>query len=173
MRGRMAERLTVGDVGCWVLKSRTAPQDIASDWLPGTVQRLSRCLRRSYRLELMQPGQPCLLWLSGSVDPGVHAVGTLTDAPDVEDATGVHTAGVLPEPAVSVALLRLVRPVPRRDLLSDHVLAGAEVLRMPAGSNPSYLDVERWSALLGLLDPTDRARAGGAWGHPQPGAPRL
>ena len=32
---------------------------------PGTARSLTRCVRRSYRLELMAAGQPCLLWLSG------------------------------------------------------------------------------------------------------------
>ncbi len=42
---------------------------------------------------------------------------------------------------------RCRRPVLRAELLLDPVLATAEVMRMPAGSNPSYLDREQYAAL--------------------------
>ena len=64
-------RLTPDDVACWVLKT-------AGDVVVGEV---SRCVRPSYRLGLMAPGQPCLLWRSGRHDPGVHALGVLTGGP--------------------------------------------------------------------------------------------
>ena len=38
--------------------------------------------------------------------------------------------------------------------------AGAEVLRMPAGSNPSYLSAARLDVLLDLLTPEDLQRSG-------------
>ena len=95
-------------------------------------------MRRSYRLELMAPGQPCLLWVSGRVDPGVHALGTLTAGPD--DADG--------GPVAPVRLTRLRDPLPRAALLTDPVARDAEVLRMPAGSNPSWLSAEQFAVVL-------------------------
>ncbi len=103
----------------------------------------TRCVRRSYRLELMAPGDPVLLWCSGRVDPGVHATGTVT-APVQDSADG---------PVVAVAWTRLDAPVPREALLADPVARGAEVLRMPAGSNPSWLSPGQWQA-VGRLSPS-------------------
>jgi hypothetical protein len=123
-------RLTPDDVACWVLKT-------AGDVVVGEV---SRCVRPSYRLGLMAPGQPCLLWRSGRHDPGVHALGVLT--------------GVPRDGAVPVRFTPLAEPVPRAELVDDPVFAAAEVIRMPAGSNPSWLTAEQYAVVL--------ARAGSA-----------
>ena len=137
-------RLTAADVACWVFKSSVAPDGLGTGWRPGASLSLTRCVRRSYRLELMAAGQPCLLWLSGRVDPGVHALGTLTAGPRETDGG----------PVVPVSLTRLPSPLPRTALLADPVAREAEVLRMPAGSNPSWLSAEQFAAVLGLLGAT-------------------
>ena len=140
-------RLTVDDVACWVLKTTRPPSAIAPGWTASAPQPLDRCVRRSYRLDLIAPGQPCLLWLSGRDRPGVHALGEISDG--VEDrADG---------PVVHVRLALLGRPVPRAELLSDPRMREAEVLRMPAGSNPSWLSAEQFAA---VLDRADRAGLG-------------
>ncbi len=42
-----------------------------------------------------------------------------------------------------------MRPaVHRKEILDHPTLSGIEVIRMPAGSNPSYLDAEQYDALL-------------------------
>jgi hypothetical protein len=133
--------LTASDVACWLLKSTSLPASIAPDWEPGAERVLTRCLRRSYRLDLLTAGQPCVLWVSGAVAPGVHAVGTVLGAPrDGGDG-----------PVVEVALTRLTDPLARTDLLADPRTAGAEVLRMPAGSNPSWLSPRAWDAVHGMI----------------------
>ncbi|MGK5114911.1 MULTISPECIES: hypothetical protein [unclassified Geodermatophilus] len=134
-------RLSVGDVACWVLKSTRPPEAIDPGWPVGGTRELTRCVRRSYRLELMRPGQKCLLWVSGRTDPGVHALGRLSGGPE-EQADG---------PVVAVRLTRLPSPVPRAELLADPAAAGAEVLRMPAGSNPSWLAAAEFAAVLARL----------------------
>ena len=139
-------RLAGGDAACWVLKTRQPPEDLVAGWRPGAVEDLDRCVRRSYRLELMAAGQPVLLWLSGREQPGVHAVGILT-GPATADADG---------PVVPVRLARLAQPVDRAELLADPVARAAEVLRMPAGSNPSWLSRPQFDAVLA------RVRDGGA-----------
>lgn len=145
-------RLSEADVGCWVLKSAHPPLDVVPGWRPGSVAILERCVRPSYRLGLMRPGQRVLLWCSGQA-AGVRAIGTLTAA------AGPHRAA--PEqqrpggPRVGVRLLLLPEAVPRTDLLALPVLAAAEVLRVPAGSNPSVLRPEQTGALVDLLDPAD------------------
>jgi len=143
-----AQRLNRADVACWVLKTSAPPGAVAPGWAPGAAARVGRCVRPSYRLGLMAPGQRCLLWLSGRQDPGVHAVGVLTGPPD----------GDL---VVEVALHRLVEPLPRASLLATP-FASAEVVRMPAGSNPSWLTAAQLLPVLDSLDAAELAAAGWA-----------
>ena len=131
-------RLAAPDVACWVVKSSRPPTVLAPGWSPGSTVELTRCLRPSYRLGLMRPGQPCLLWVSGRDSPGVHALGQL--AGEVAEAGG--------GPEVPVAFTLLAEPVPRGELLADPAARDAEVLRMPAGSNPSWLSAGQYAAVL-------------------------
>ncbi len=131
-------RLTRADVACWVFKSSVPTARLAPGWRPGASLAMTRCVRPSYRLELMAAGQPCLLWVSGRADPGVHALGTLTSSPQEGDGG----------PVVPVELTLLADPLPRAALLADPVARGAEVLRMPAGSNPSWLSPAQFAAVL-------------------------
>ena len=131
-------RLEPGDVACWVLKSTQPPAAIDPSWRPGTATSLTRCVRRTYRLDLIAAGQPCLLWLSGRDRPGVHALGSV-EGPVGEDEGG---------PVVPVRLTLLPSPVLRADLLADSRMRDAEVLRMPAGSNPSWLSAAEFTAVL-------------------------
>jgi len=100
-------------------------------------------VRPSYRLDLMDTGQPCLLWLSGGDRPGVHALGSVTGPVGADSAGG---------PAVPVRFVLLAEPVPRADLLTDPRTRDAEVLRMPAGSNPSWLSGAQFAAVLDRVD---------------------
>jgi hypothetical protein len=121
-------RLTRDDVACWVLKTAT-PVPLAGE--------VTRCVRPSYRLGLMAAGQPCLLWRSGPDRPGVHALGVLTgEARDGE---------------VPVRFTLLAEPVPRAELLADPGFRDAEVIRMPAGSNPSWLTAAQYGAVLARI----------------------
>ena len=131
-------RLTRDDVACWVFKTSRAPAALLPGWLPGAERSLTRCVRPSYRLQLMAPGQPCLLWLSGRHEPGVHALGVLTGTARFGDAG----------PIVPVRLTLLEEPVPRAELLEDPRARDAEVVRMPAGSNPSWLSADQFAAVL-------------------------
>jgi hypothetical protein len=121
-----------------VLKTTRSPTDLAPGWSPDERRSLTRCVRRSYRLGLMAAGQPCLLWLSGRDRPGVHALGVLT-------------GGVQPDGdawTVPLELSLLADPISRAELLADPVAREAEVLRMPAGSNPSWLSAAQFAAVL-------------------------
>ena len=125
-----------------MLKSTLPPAAIDDGWRPGGARTLSRCVRRSYRLDLMAAGQPCLLWVSGRDRPGVHALGTLAGPPEVGQPHGDQG------PVVPVRLSLLREPVPRAELLADPRARDAEVLRMPAGSNPSWLSAGQFAAFL-------------------------
>jgi hypothetical protein len=146
-------RLTADDVACWVLKTRQAPEEIDAGWHPGSERALSRCARPSYRLDLMAAGQPVLLWLSGRKQPGVHAVGVL-DGPVTTDADG---------PVVPVRLARLAEPIGRAELMADPIARHAEVLRMPAGSNPSWLSGPQFAAVLARVHDGDAPAGLGPW----------
>ncbi|SCX51048.1 hypothetical protein SAMN03159343_2539 [Klenkia marina] len=135
--------LTRDDVACWVLKSAVLPGEVDPDWQPRTEVETTRCVRRTYRVDLVTPGDPVLLWCSGRVAPGVHAVGTVVDT----DPGGAD---------VVVRWTRLADPVPRGALLSDPVARDAEVLRMPAGSNPSWLSPAQWAAVQALIPSAGR-----------------
>jgi hypothetical protein len=50
---------------------------------------------------------------------------------------------------VAVRWTRLTEPVDRAELLADPAARDAEVLRMPAGSNPSWLSAAQYAAVLG------------------------
>ncbi|MPQ99033.1 hypothetical protein GB931_14100 [Modestobacter sp. I12A-02628] len=135
-------RLGPDDVACWLLKTTRPPHVIDPGWTPGGVRELTRCVRASYRLGLMTAGAPCLLWLSGRADPGVHAIGAVLGAP----RPGPDG------PLVDVRLRLLAEPVPRGALLADARARTAEVLRMPAGSNPSWLSDPEFAAVHDLLE---------------------
>ena len=130
-------RLRPGHVACWLVKTALPPERLDPGWAPGEERVLDRCVRPSYRLDLMAPGQPCVLWLSGRNRPGVHAVGTV--AGEVSDGP----AG----PAVPLRLRLLADPLPRAELLVEPDFRDAEVLRMPAGSNPSWLSARQLAVL--------------------------
>jgi hypothetical protein len=130
-------RLGPGDVACWLVKTALPPERLAPGWAAGEERVLDRCVRPSYRLDLMAPGQPCVLWLSGRDRPGVHAVGTVAgEAADGPDG-----------PAVPLRLRLLAAPLPREELVADPDFRDAEVLRMPAGSNPSWLSARQFAVL--------------------------
>ncbi len=100
----------------------------------------TRCVRPSYRTSLVAPGQPVLLWVSGqdrAHPAGVYAEGRTTGV--------VRTDG--DDLVVPVSLTPLGLVVPRVELLAHSLLAQLEVLRMPAGSNPSYVTKEQLEAL--------------------------
>jgi len=141
--------LTRGDVAAWLVKTSRPPAVIEPGWAPGEVRTLQRCVRATYRLGLMQPGQVCLLWLSGKDSPGVHAIGTLALGPGgVEPLDTVDAPG---GPVITVSLRLLTEPVLRQELMSSAAFASAEVVRMPAGSNPSYLTAPQLADVMARL----------------------
>ena len=134
-------------MACWLVKSAGRPAELG----PTGWQSVRRCLRPSYRLGLMAAGQPCLLWVSGAREPGVAAVGRLAGVPGGDDR-------------VELELLPLRAPVERSALVADGRFRAAEVVRMAAGSNPSYLRSDQLAAVRERLADDDLA----AWGLTPP-----
>lgn len=143
----LADRaVSTTSLGAWLLKTDPASPGTQTLLTAGPCE-LTRCVRRSYRTSLMEPGQPVLLWVSGR-DPrtpaGVHAAGLVTGAP--RPAAGGDERRL----EVGLSLEPVDPPVLRADLLADPVLSRIEVIRMPAGSNPSYLSREELARLRQL-----------------------
>ncbi|KQT90813.1 hypothetical protein ASG49_13820 [Marmoricola sp. Leaf446] len=134
-------RLTVASLGAWLLKGDPRHDEIATLLGTGFAGLGTRCVRPSYRTELVAAGQPVLYWVSGR-DPlhpaGLHGQGTVTGPVHVDPDLG---------PVLPLHLAPVAPPVLRAELLAHPVLADLEVLRMPAGSNPSYVTGEQLAAL--------------------------
>jgi len=127
--------LTEETLGAWLVKAAPAGLSMTEVMSTGFATVTSRCVRPSYRTALVRAGQPVLLWLSGR---------------DPDHPAGIHAHGRTTGPASDEMPVQLepVDPVvTRQQVLAVPGLAGAEVLRMPAGSNPSFLDVEQYLAL--------------------------
>lgn len=134
----MASRaVTPESLGAWVLKA--SPRVGAVEELVATGFRsvTARCVRPTYRAGLVAAGQPVLFWVSGGlarIPAGIYARGRTTGPATVSEAEAEEPGLVMP-----VRLEALATPVLRRELLAHPVLRAIEVLRMPAGSNPSFL----------------------------------
>ena len=133
--------ITDHSLGAWLVKASPASLPVEEQLQTGFAGITSRCVRPTYRADLVRKGQPVLLWVSGN-DPrhpaGIYACGRTTGPVDA----------AAPTPEMPVRL-RAIEPVIHREEIKAHpTLAGIEVLRMPAGSNPSYLDAEQYDALL-------------------------
>src|SRR3954453_3244935 len=100
--------LTRSDVAAWLAKTSRPPAVIEPGWAPGEGRALQRCVRATYRLGLMETGQPCLLWLSGQASPGVHAVGTLVAGPGGEEP--LDTVEAPGGPVITLRLRLLAEP---------------------------------------------------------------
>jgi hypothetical protein len=103
----------------------------------------SRCVRRTYRTDLLAEGQPVLLWLSGhdrEHPAGIYAQGRTTGPAGIDPAGDSDQAGAGTRLVMPVTLEAVAPPVLRREVLLHPVLSRIEVVRMPAGSNPSFLD---------------------------------
>ena len=127
-------------LGAWLIKS--SPGTSRADWLTtGFRDVTTRCVRPTYRTGIIAVDQPVLLWFSGqdSDHPaGIYAQGwTIGDASIAEDG----------QPAMRVALQPVEPPVLRHELLEHLVLSRIEVVRMPAGSNPSFLSKTQLAVL--------------------------
>jgi hypothetical protein len=83
----------------------------------------------------------------------VHALGELLGPPDAGPGG----------PEVPVRLTLLTDPVDRADLLADPAAREAEVLRMPAGSNPSWLTRRQFAGVLARVPEREVLTGLGRW----------
>jgi hypothetical protein len=128
-------------LGAWLVKANPRVLGVSELARAGFAEVTSRCVRPSYRSDLIRRGQPVLLWVSGG-DPlhpaGLYAAGWTTGTAERGSA----------ETTMPVVLRPIDPPVLKDELLARPGTAQLEVLRMPAGSNPSYVDTEQYRSLL-------------------------
>lgn len=134
-----ARALTPSTLGAWLVKASGSEPSTRAHVRAGFADAATWCVRPTYRTDLVVAGQPVLLWVSGSepgLPAGIHAHGT---------TTGPARDGVMP-----VALAPLADPLLRSELVGHPGLTSLEVLRMPAGSNPSYVTPRQLDVLVDL-----------------------
>ena len=137
----------------WDLEGALTAGEVPTSWR----------LASTYRVELIEPGDPVVLWRTrGWTGPaGVVAAGTVIERPDrcelqpgdVDDHRWVSPAARdRPRPRVEVVLALLVRPVEVERTDGVQVLRDLEVRRVPRIGNPSVITPEQWQALEALIN---------------------
>lgn len=143
-------------------------------WLFQANPKVSRILHALYDLpELtfaarqsknqMKAGDPALIWMSGTENGGIYAVGTITEAAEdrVEDpdelAYRIEKAESASEPRVRIRIDRnlILRPILRRDLIEDPVLKDLPVLQF-ANATVYEISADHWKAIEERIEPTPR-----------------
>lgn len=134
-----ARALTPETLGAWLVKAAGAEPSTGEHVRTGFAEVGTWCVRPSYRTALVAPGQPVLLWVSGT---------------EAEHPAGIHARGRTTGPAgdgtMPMALVPLDVPLLRSELVAHPGLSSLEVLRMPAGSNPSFVTPEQLGVLAQL-----------------------
>lgn len=138
-------RLELADIGAWLFRCNAANLALDPAAFPAVD---SRCAAPSYRLDLIRPGHPVVLWITGAHGatpaPGVWMAGFATG--EVRGAENVDGAPGQPQ-VVLTAMTVLPTPILRADLRADPATASMEVLRQPFGPNPSHLTPTELTAL--------------------------
>jgi hypothetical protein len=137
----VAPRVSRENLGAWLFKCNpklTSLPDLQEHGVE------TWCVQENYRSALFEPGQPALLWVSGSARatpiPGIWALGEIT-GPALSAQKYV----------VPLTLEFLSSPLPRADLVGHPELADLEVLQQPQMSNPSFLTPNQYAYLRQLL----------------------
>jgi hypothetical protein len=131
--------LTPETLGAWLLKATGSAPSTRAHVDAGFADVGTWCVQPTYRTGLVAAGQRVLLWVSGNErdqPAGVYAHGR---------TTGPAASDVMP-----VTLAPLASPLLRSELVGHPELAGMEVLRVPAGSNPSYVTPAQLRVLAGM-----------------------
>jgi hypothetical protein len=134
-----ARALTPETLGAWLVKATGAATSTGQHVRAGFAGVETWGARPTYRTALVAAGQPVLLWVSGSEaahPAGIHARGR---------TTGPAGDGVIP-----MTLVPLDVPLLRSELVGHPGLSSLEVLRMPAGSNPSFVTPDQLAVLASL-----------------------
>jgi hypothetical protein len=138
----MVRRSDGAAFGGWLFKCNPQRRDFAA-LLSEVTGVTAWCVAPTYRRDLIGAHQPALLWVSGSgragPHPGLWAVGETTGPVEAAQST------------VDLRLRLLDDPLPRGVVAQVAGLQDLEVLRIPAGSNPSWVTDAELEVLTPLL----------------------
>jgi hypothetical protein len=124
--------VTAETLGAWLLKSSPSASPVDEFVRTDFATVTNRCIRPSYRADEVAAGQPVLFWISGDdkqYPAGIYAQGHTTGPAQLD----------MDQLVMQVRLTSIDPPVLRRELLEHPRLSQLEVIRMAAGSNPSFL----------------------------------
>jgi hypothetical protein len=148
-------------VGGWLLKASPTVWDLPAFLAAGG--RLDHWrLTDSYRLDLVAPGDRCVLWMTGphgaTPTPGLWALGTIRGRPELRgegDDDGfweTETERRKPRAIVPIRLRVLKEPIPRRAFVDDPRFADAEIRRAPRVGNPVALTPDELAVIDEIVD---------------------
>lgn len=140
------------EVAAWMFKAKPEVWDVigaieavlADPSAPGIT---SWEMAASYRVDLVEPGHPCVLWVTGgrhAPTTGVWGIGEVTTPPEF-DVTSER-----PRFEVGLDLELVGSPVRLIDLLSDERFVRAEIVRAPRVSSPVALTAAELEAIEDL-----------------------
>ena len=146
-------------VGAWLFKANPEIWDVLT-FLRSGAELDSWRMAPSYRVELVRPGQPAVLWVTGAANaahiPGVWAIGEIRgeafdDMGDPGDPLWRDlSAQRQVRPFVEVLLSLLPNPIPRTALRADPRFVDAEIIRRPRMGNPVSLRPVELDVILDL-----------------------
>jgi hypothetical protein len=140
--------------GAWVVKANPTVSDVDAILADGGADITRWCVQRNYRSELILPGDPVYLWISGgskTIASGFWGVGVIGNPALVEEADDGTRLVAKPSLAAHLTLAATERPVTRAECKADLILAETELLRVTQIGNPSFLTPEQHDRLWALM----------------------
>lgn len=147
-----ARKLDVETVAAWVLRSSPDVYDVETAIASGEVPEGWR-LAYSYRVDMIDIGDPVVLWLSGSAS-GIIAAGAVAGPPDMDQGGTRYWIDEEEKAKVRPYLpveLHPVSKIEKWELMSDRRFNQAEVIRVPQMGNPSYLTDDEFALVRELM----------------------
>lgn len=149
--------MTRADVGGWLFTCNPQQWNIEAALRDG--KRIDRWrVQKTYRLSLLQVGDPAALWVTGSTgaqpQPGIWAVGYTTGEffDDDLDSEYWRDQPVKQDNLFAGLLMWPIPVVPRDRLLAHPATSHLEVLRQAQTQNPSYLTPSEREAIASMVE---------------------
>jgi len=153
------------EVAAWMFKANPEVWDVIA-FLQSGVDVDSWRMAPSYRVDLVEPGHPCVLWVTGPRGarhtPGVWAIGQVTGEPfedvgDPDDPLWIDLGAQRQvRPFVEVSMQVLAEPVPREDLAAEPAFHDAEILTAPRMGSPLAVTAGELEVIEALAGSSER-----------------
>lgn len=157
-------RITAVNLGGWVLRCNPDVYDLPQAVQDGEDKVWDWLVAKSYRTDVMAPGQRVVLWVGGpptaTRTPGVWGIGYVTgpanlrvDADEPSDYWLCEERAARLEWVVDLDVDILPTTIAADELKAMPELAGMELFRAPQMSNPVYIGPEEMSAIERQVGP--------------------